>query len=83
MNDELRWINNGKEILWISEKDGWRHIYSIDRNGKETLVTKGDYDIIQLSAIDETNGFVYFLASPDNAAQQYLFRVAVNGIRRK
>ena len=77
-NDELRWINNGKEFIWISEKDGWRHIYRIDRNGKENLVTKGNYDIIQLNAIDEKNGFVYFLASPDNATQQYLFRIALN-----
>jgi dipeptidyl-peptidase 4 len=78
-NEELRWINSGKDLVWVSEKDGWRHIYLLDRNGKETLVTKGNYDIIQLSAIDEKNGFVYFMASPDNATQQYLFRVAFNG----
>lgn len=79
VNDELRWINNGKELLWVSEKDGWRHLYRIDRGGKETLVTKGNYDIIQLSAVDEKNGMAYFLASPDNATQQYLFRIALNG----
>lgn len=79
VNDELRWINNGKEFMWISEKDGWRHIYRIDRSGKETLITKGNYDIIQLNAIDEKNGFIYFMASPDNATQQYLFRLALNG----
>jgi dipeptidyl-peptidase 4 len=79
VNDELRWINSGKELLWVSEKDGWRHVYRIDRTGTETLITKGNFDIIQLSAIDEKNGFVYFLASPDNATQQYLFRASVNG----
>ena len=79
VNDELRWINNGKELVWVSEKDGWRHIYLIDKSGKETLITKGNYDIIQLSAVDEKNGFVYFMASPDNATQQYLYRVALNG----
>jgi dipeptidyl-peptidase 4 len=78
-NDELRWINNGKDLVWVSEKDGWRHIYLLDRSGRETLITKGNYDIIQLSAIDDKSGFVYFLASPDNATQQYLFRVALNG----
>ena len=40
------WLNNGKEFLWVSEKDGWRHIYLVSRDGKkETLITKGDYDI--------------------------------------
>jgi dipeptidyl-peptidase 4 len=79
VNDELQWINNGKQLLWVSEKDGWRHLYSIDRAGKEILITKGNYDIIQLNAIDEKDRFVYFLASPDNATQQYLCRVALNG----
>ena len=40
------WINKGKEFIWLSEKDGWRHIYKISIDGKETLLTKGDYDVI-------------------------------------
>src|SRR5579875_762699 len=34
------WLNNGKEFLWASEKDGWRHLYRISRDGKkQTLIT--------------------------------------------
>lgn len=73
------WINNGKEFLWVSEKDGWRHIYRVGRNGKETKITKGNYDIITIKAIDEKNGFVYFMASPENATQQYLYKIALSG----
>jgi dipeptidyl-peptidase-4 len=73
------WINEGKEFLWVSEKDGWRHIYRIDRNGREVLLTKGDYDMIRMQAIDEKGGYVYFMASPDNATQQYLYRTTLNG----
>ncbi len=74
------WIDGGKAFLWVSEKDGWRHIYQISRDGtKETLLTKGSYDMINLKAIDEKNGYVYFLASPDNALQQYLYRVPLKG----
>ncbi len=74
-----KWINNGKEFLSLSEKDGWRHLYRIDKSGKETLITTGKYDIISLEAIDEKNGFAYFLASPENATQQYLYKIALNG----
>ncbi len=73
------WINNGKEFLWVTEKDGWRHIYRIDRSGKETLLTKGSYDIIDLLSIDEKNGLIYFIASPDNATQRYLYSVRLDG----
>jgi dipeptidyl-peptidase-4 len=73
------WMNKGKDFLWISEKDGWRHLYKIDRDGKETLITKGDYDVISLDLIDEASGYIYFIASPDNATQKYLYRIKIKG----
>jgi len=73
------WLKDGKSFIWVSEKDGWKHIYTINTEGKEKLITKGNYDIIALDRVDEANGFVYFTASPDNATQAYLFRVKLNG----
>ncbi len=74
------WINDGKEFIWASEKDGWRHLYKITRDGKtETLITKGNYDVMKINAIDETNGYVYFQASPFNATQNYLYRTKMDG----
>lgn len=74
------WLNNGKDFLWVSEKDGWRHLYRFSRDGKtQTLLTRGNYDLISLESIDEKGGFAYFMASPDNATQQYLYRVSLKG----
>src|SRR5690606_17593427 len=74
------WINGGKEFLWVSEKDGWRAIYTISRDGKkETLVTKGDYDIKTIKSVDEKNKQVYFMASPQNPNQLYLFKTSLDG----
>lgn len=73
------WVNKGQEFLWVSEKDGWRHIYKISRDGKViTLLTKGNYDIGRIVAVDEAGNYVYFMASPDNATQSYLYRVRIN-----
>lgn len=69
------WINNGKEFIWISEKDGWRHIYKISRNGlSETAITTGPYDIDEIKCIDEANNLIYFTASPYNSTQLYLYK---------
>ncbi|MEI6584854.1 MAG: DPP IV N-terminal domain-containing protein [Sediminibacterium sp.] len=74
------WIENGNAFLWASEKDGWRHLYRISRDGKsQTLITNGKYDVMQISAIDEKNGYLYFDASPDNATQKYLYRTKLDG----
>lgn len=72
------WINKGQDFLWVSEKDGWRHIYKISRDGKtETLLTKGNYDIDVLKCVDEANNYIYFTASPANATQLYLYRTRI------
>ena len=63
----------------MSEKDGWAHLYRITKDGKETLITKGDYDVIDYLAMDEKNNTVYFLASPTNATQRYLYKTKLDG----
>lgn len=74
------WLNNGKEFLWATEKDGWRHLYRVSRDGKkETLITNGNYDVMKISAIDEKHNYIYFEASPQNATQQYLYRTKLDG----
>ncbi|MCQ9639341.1 S9 family peptidase [Chryseobacterium sp. WG14] len=73
------WIDNGKEFLWLSEKDGWRHIYKIDLNGKETLITKDNFDVIKPEFFDVPQKQIYFLASPKNATQKYLYKVSMKG----
>jgi len=74
------WIAGGKEFLWVSEKDGWRHVYRIGRDGHgEVLVTRGNYDVMGLSRVDEKGGWLYFMASPQNATQRYLYRTRLDG----
>ncbi len=76
----FKWLNAGKEFLWISEKDGWRHAYRISKDGKKEIrITNGDYDVMDIRLIDEKNNFLYFLASPDNATQKYLFKTKLDG----
>lgn len=82
----MRWIDKGKRFLWMSERDGWQHVYSVSRNGADVkLVTPGDYDVINISSVDEAGGWLYFMASPTNAAQKYLFRQRLDssGTREK
>ena len=78
--NSFQFLNGGKSILWTSEKDGWRHLYRISLEGKkELLITKGEYDVIDLEHIDEKGGYVYYMASPDNPTQSYLYRTKLNG----
>ena len=74
------WLAGGQEFLWVSEKDGWRHTYRVSRDGKkEVLITRGDYDMISPVLVDEKNNAYYFMASPDNATQSYLYKTTLDG----
>ncbi|GLX78997.1 peptidase S9 [Thalassotalea insulae] len=72
---DAKWINDGKHFIWTSETSGWRHFYSISRDGKTKLdLTPGHFDVISIEAVDEKNGWLYYIASPKNVSQRYLFR---------
>ncbi|SOD97296.1 dipeptidyl-peptidase-4 [Spirosoma fluviale] len=74
------WLENGKSFVWVSEKDGWRHLYRINVDGKkETLLTPGAYDIATISHIDEPTNRIYFIASLENTNQRYLYRTSLDG----
>lgn len=75
----FHWINKNQEYLWFSEKDGWNHLYRISKNGKEVLLTPGNFDVMDLKAVDEKNNAIYFTASPTNATQAYLFKARLDG----
>jgi len=80
LQDELPWIHDDREFLWLSERDGWRHLYRAGRADTQlTLITPGDFDVIQVVAVDRASDWVYFLASPDNPTQRYLYRVHLDG----
>lgn len=76
--DDFQYIDKGKAFTWVSEKSGWKSLYTVT-DGKETLVSPAGFDMINVELIDEKGGWLYFMASPDNATQQYLYRTRLNG----
>jgi dipeptidyl-peptidase-4 len=78
--DDLRWVHGGKEFLWVSERDGWRHVYVVSRSGKDVrLATPGNFDVVSVEEADPEGKWVYYLASPENATQRYLYRSRLDG----
>ena len=77
----MEWIDGGKRFLWASERDGWRHIYSISRDGRDVKdITPGNFDVINVEKVDDANGWIYFEASPDDATRRYLYRAPLKGL---
>ncbi|MFZ0816994.1 MAG: DPP IV N-terminal domain-containing protein, partial [Candidatus Sulfotelmatobacter sp.] len=78
--DHLQWLHGGKDFLWISEQDGWRHVYLISRDGRQIhLVTPGEFDVEELLGAGAGEQWIYYTASPENATQRYLYRTRLEG----
>jgi dipeptidyl-peptidase 4 len=78
--DNITWLNRGRNFTWLSERNGWSHVYLVSRDGKSVRpVTRGNFDVVKVVGTDEKGGWLYFLASPDQPSQRYLFRSRLNG----
>ena len=78
--DDMVWLKGGKSFTWVSEGDGWRHVWTVSRDGRRRrLVTRGDFDVDYVVQVDTTGGWLYYSASPDNPTQRYLYRTRLDG----
>jgi len=74
--DHLRFVNAGKDFLWMSERSGWSHLYLVSREkGELRELTSGDFDVLGVQRIDTLGKWIYYTASPENPTQRYLYRV--------
>lgn len=73
---QLTYLNDGQHFVWISERDGYRHLYLYRNDG--TLVrqlTQGTWDVTDFHGIDEVGGWVYFTATLEGPRERHLYRV--------
>ncbi len=78
--ERIVWLHQGREFLWPSERDGWRRLYMVSRDGRQVRpITPAGADVLDVVQVDEPGGWVYYAASPANAAQRYLWRARLDG----
>ena len=82
---DIQWINGGKQILWLSDKSGWRQIFLYDRSGRQLRqLTQNGMDVIAIDDVDEARGEVYFVAAAPDPTQRQVFAasIAKRAVRR-
>jgi dipeptidyl aminopeptidase/acylaminoacyl peptidase len=73
--NKVTFLNKTDEIIFVSERDGWRHLYLVDAKTGETknTITNGEYVVRDVERIDEEKRQVWFRASGRNADQDPYF----------
>ncbi len=80
LNNDLKFLKDGFHFVWASERDGFKHLYLYDMNGKLVRqLTRGDWVVNDLKTVDEDNGVVYFTGRKDTPIEQHLYSVSLDG----
>jgi dipeptidyl-peptidase-4 len=82
--DPPRFLKNGKQFLWFSQRDGWLHLYLYDNDGKlVNQITHGDWMVEQLAEnetfADEQHGWIYFASTEKDPRERHIYRIHFDG----
>ena len=80
VTDDFHWINDGRQFLWSSERDGWNHLYVYNRDGTVARqLTRGPWEVTRVMGVDERGGWVYFGATEEGPEERHVYRVRLDG----
>jgi dipeptidyl-peptidase-4 len=85
-SDADRWIflKNNESFIWTSDRSGYNHIYMFGRDGEmKSQITKGDFDVVDIAAVDEENEIIYFVSSEKSPLERHLYSIGFNGKKKK
>jgi dipeptidyl aminopeptidase/acylaminoacyl peptidase len=68
-------VNDGREIIWMSERDGWSHLYLYDgaTGSVKNQITKGEFVVRAVQRVDESNRQIWFSAGGTHAGKDPYF----------
>ena len=76
-------LSNG-DIIWTSERDGYKHIYRSRPDGRFiNQITRGDWEVNGIYGIDEENEIIYFNAKKESEIENHIYSIRFNGTRLK
>ena len=82
VHDDLHFLADGRHFLWSSERDGFRHLYLYDLDGKQIRrLTAGNWGVSSVQGVDESTRSVYFIATEKSPLERHLCRTSLdNGV---
>jgi dipeptidyl-peptidase-4 len=80
VEEQPQWTHDGRTLVILSERDGWQHAYAVSRTDRTArLLTPEPADVIRLVSMDAKDEWLYYIASPANATQRFLYRARLDG----
>ncbi|QOL25520.1 S9 family peptidase [Thalassotalea sp. LPB0316] len=80
LHDDLTFLSDNKRFIWASERDGFKHLYLYNTDGEQLAqLTKGQWVVDSLHAVDEQAGWIYFTGRADTPLERHLYKAPLDG----
>lgn len=82
--DDLTYLDNGKQFIYSSEKDGYKHFYLYDLDGGLiNQITKGAFEAVNLVGLDQKRKVLYYSSTEDSPLERHLYTISLSGKRKQ
>lgn len=82
--NDLTYLDNGKQFIYSSEKDGFKHFYLYNMDGSlASQITKGNYEARSLVGLDQSKKILYYASTEDSPLEQHLYAISFSGKGKK
>ena len=80
LHNDLYFLSDSDQFIWASERDGFKHLYLYENNGKLVRqLTQGDWVVDNIEAVDAKNNRIYFAGRKDTPLESHAYSVSLNG----
>jgi dipeptidyl-peptidase-4 len=80
VEDLLTFAPAAGQFFWISDRDGWQHIYRYDYSGRLlNQVTRGPWTVTRIEGMDPKNQVIYYTSTQASPLQRQLYAVRFDG----
>lgn len=84
VNNDLTFLENGKQFIYVSEESGYNHIYLYDMSGKKIRqVTKGDWEVTNYLGYNENDQTIYYISTEESPLERHFYTIGVSGRNKK
>jgi dipeptidyl-peptidase-4 len=84
VNDDLKFLENGEQFIYVSEESGYNHIYLYDMSGEQIRqITKGDWEVTNYLGYDKNSDKIYYVSTEKSPLQRHLYSINIDGSGKK
>ncbi len=78
--ENIQFIDSGRNFLWLSEKDGYTHLYKVSADsGSIAGITNGKWEVFKVESVDDDKKLIYYTSNEANSRQKQLYKIGYDG----